>query len=347
MTAAAVEHAMDLAVAAGWEYQLLTFPNPAVGASCIGQNGEIFSVGAHRKAGGPHAEVYALRDAYTLLSGDDSLAGSDDSASIHAYLRKNHNNLFHNIAMAVTLEPCAHSGKTPSCALLIRDLGIKTVYISCLDSNPLAAGGIQALEKAGIKCVSGVCEAKGKALLEPFVRWQNNPFVFFKWAQRLDGTVDNGIISSERSRRHVHALRDRCDLIVIGGNTVRTDRPTLDARLVDGKAPDVLIYSASKEFDTTIPLFRVPGRNVYVENTLERIQNYSLVMVEGGGTMMTALSGQCDWYLCYIAPHIGGGTQGVGSATEEFEVLHAKISDDILLWMKKREMARSGPSRST
>jgi len=328
--------AMNLAINAAWEYQLLTFPNPAVGAVCIGASGEILSIGAHKRSGGPHAEVYALRDAYVALSGDDAIALSDDSAHIHNYLRENHNNLFHNISMAVTLEPCAHSGKTPSCALLIRDLGIKTLFIACKDSNPIAANGMSILEEAGVECTFGVMEDEGRKLLEPFLLWQNKPFVFFKWAQRLDGTVNNGIISSQTSRKHVHALRNCCDLIVIGGNTVRHDRPTLDARLVGGKAPDVLIYSHDKDFDNTIALFSIPNRRVFIEPSLEKIKEYSLVMIEGGATMLEATEDVCEWYSCYIAPIIGGGSVSMGAVTESFEVLHAKISDNILLWMRKK-----------
>lgn len=328
--------AMNLAINAAWEYQLLTFPNPAVGAVCIGATGEILSVGAHKRSGGPHAEVYALRDAYVTLSGDDAIGLSDDSAHIHNYLRKNHNNLFQNISMAVTLEPCAHSGKTPSCALLIRDLGIKTLFIACKDSNPIAANGVSILEDAGVTCTFGIMEKEGSQLLGPFLQWQKKPFVFFKWAQRLDGTIDNGIISSLASREHVHGLRDVCDLIVIGGRTVREDRPTLDARLVEGKAPDVLIYSRNKDFDTNIPLFSILNRRVFIEPSLEKIKEYSLVMIEGGASMMAAISSVCDWYLCYIAPHIGNGTQTVGSVTEDFEVMSAKINEDIILWMRKK-----------
>ncbi|MDD5717032.1 MAG: bifunctional diaminohydroxyphosphoribosylaminopyrimidine deaminase/5-amino-6-(5-phosphoribosylamino)uracil reductase RibD [Sulfuricurvum sp.] len=328
-------YAMSLALNAAWEYQLLTFPNPAVGAVCIGKSGEILSVGAHKYAGGPHAEVYALRDAYTALSGDLSIQSCEDSHQIHDYLRIHHNNLFDTVTMAVTLEPCAHSGKTPSCALLIRDLGIKLLYISIRDPNPNAAGGADILQGSGVECRFGIMEEEGKQLLEPFIKWQNSPFVFFKWAQRLDGTVDNGIITSTASRTHVHALRNRCDLIVIGGNTVRTDRPVLDARLVSGKAPDVLIYTHDEDLDRSIPLFNVPDRNVYIESSLERIGNYALVMIEGGAAMLEATKGLTDWYLSYIAPRVGGGTRSLGTVTEEFEVLHAKIEGDILLWMKK------------
>jgi len=328
--------AMNLAINAAWEYQLLTFPNPAVGAVCIDNSGEILSIGVHKRAGGPHAEVYALRDAYVTLSGDESIALSDDSAHIHNYLRENHNNLFQNISMVVTLEPCSHNGKTPSCALLIRDLGVKRLFISCKDSNPVAANGVSILEEAGVECTFGIMEEEGDKLLEPFLLWQNKPFVFFKWAQRLDGTVNNGIISSQMSREHVHAMRDVCDLIVIGGRTAREDRPILDARLVNGKAPDVLIFSHEQDFDTSIPLFSIPNRRVFIEPSLEKIKEYSLVMIEGGASMLEATEEVCDWYTCYIAPIIGGGSVSMGAVTESFEVLHAKISDNILLWMRKK-----------
>lgn len=336
MKPSSVNHAMSLALNAAWEYQLLTFPNPAVGAVCISLEGSILSIGAHKIAGGPHAEVYALRDAYTLLSGDMNIAQSDDANTIHDYLRIHHNGIFKSVSMSVTLEPCSHSGKTPSCALLIRDLGIKEVFVAAKDPNPQAANGGKILEDSGIKCTFGVMEEEGKALLEPFVKWESSPFVFFKWAQRLDGTIDNGIISSEYSRKHVHALRDRCDLIVIGGNTVRQDRPTLDARLVEGKAPDVLIYSHNNDFDRSIPLFNIPNRNVFIESTLEKINGYRLVMIEGGAGMMEAASEVVNWYLSYIAPKIGGGSQTLGVIQEDFEVLSAKITDNIILWMKKK-----------
>lgn len=329
-------HAMKLALEAAWDYQLLTFPNPAVGAACISSDGAILSLGAHKIAGAPHAEVYALRDAYTILSGDSTIALSDDSHAIHDYLRTHHNGIFKTISMAVTLEPCAHSGKTPSCALLIRDLGVKELFVACKDPNPIASGGGEILSASGIQCTFGIMESEGQKLLEPFIQWQSNPFVFFKWAQRLDGTIDNGTISSEMSRKHVHALRDKCDLIVIGGNTVRIDRPTLDARLVEGKAPDVLIYSCEEEFDRTIPLFNVSNRQVFIESRFDRIKEYRLVMIEGGAGMFEASRDVCDWYLSYIAPKIGGGTQTLGSIQEDFEVVHAKISDNIILWMKKK-----------
>jgi diaminohydroxyphosphoribosylaminopyrimidine deaminase/5-amino-6-(5-phosphoribosylamino)uracil reductase len=327
-----MQHALD----AAWQFQLLTFPNPAVGAVCIGSSGEILSIAAHKYAGGPHAEVYALRDAYGILSGDMTLQGCDDSHEIHNYLLKNHNGLFSTTSMAVTLEPCSHSGKTPSCANLIATLGIQKLFIACADFNPIASNGRHQLESMGVECVFGVLEEKGQQLLEPFLKWQEQPFVFFKWAQRLDGTIDNGIISSQDARCHVHALRDKCDLLVIGGDTVRTDRPVLDSRMVNGKAPDVLIYSHGDNFDRSIALFGVPNRSVFVESSLQRIHNYSLVMIEGGASMLHAVREVCNWYVCYIAPKIGHGSVLIGAVQEDFEVMHAKIDDNILLWMRKK-----------
>jgi diaminohydroxyphosphoribosylaminopyrimidine deaminase/5-amino-6-(5-phosphoribosylamino)uracil reductase len=131
-------------------------------------------------------------------------------------------------------------------------------------------------------------------------------------------------------------LRDKCDLIVIGGNTVRYDRPTLDARMVNGKAPDILIYSHQSDFDRTIPLFDVANRQVFIESTLEKIQEYSLVMIEGGAAMMEATREVSDWYVCYLAPKLGGGRFTIGAKQEDFEVMNAKIQEDIVLWMKKK-----------
>ena len=76
-------------------------------------------------------------------------------------------------------------------------------------------------------------------------------------------------------------MRDKCDLLVIGGESVRVDRPTLDARLIDGKAPDILIYSRSSDFDKSIPLFSVKGRKVMVSDSLDEIKNYKNIMIEG------------------------------------------------------------------
>lgn len=327
---------MNLALKEAWKYQGLTYPNPAVGCVVVGKNGELLAINAHKKAGEAHAEVLALKDAYLKLTNDIIITNISASHEIHNYLLINHNNCFADISLYTTLEPCAHVGKTPSCASLIASLGIKKVYVGSLDSNKEAAEGNLILSDAGTEIENKVLKRECDNLLTPFLRWTNNNFVFFKWAQRLNATTDEGIISSKESRKHVHAMRSLCDLIVIGGNTVRTDRPTLDARLVDGKAPDVLIISKRNDFDRTIPLFHVEGRNVFIYDNFSKLHAYKNVMIEGGSKMFELSREYIDLYLCYIAPKFGGKS-GFENLDESFDILNIEKEDeDIIMWMKRK-----------
>ena len=330
------EFFMRLALQEAWRYQGLTYPNPAVGCCVVGKNNELLACNAHKKAGTPHAEVAALKEAYFALSGDPAVLPLNDAHAIHAYLLAHHNGVFSDVSIYTTLEPCSHVGKTPSCASLIAALGIKKIYCGSNDTNEIAANGNLLLTQSGAEVVEGVLQKECDALLAPFVAWnQNKRFVFFKWAQRLDGSVEGGIISSQTSRKNVHAMRDRCDLLVIGGNTVRIDRPTLDARLVGGKAPDVLIFSRRIDFDRTIPLFDVKGRKVFIENSLAKISEYNNVMIEGGVKMFEATKEIVDYYLCYLAPSMGG-MQSFSEQKENFEILNLqKDAQDIIMWMKR------------
>jgi diaminohydroxyphosphoribosylaminopyrimidine deaminase/5-amino-6-(5-phosphoribosylamino)uracil reductase len=329
------EKYMGMALDAAWQYQGLTYPNPAVGCTIV-QNGAVIAVGAHAKAGEPHAEVIALKEAYMSLSIDRGIEKLTQAHEIHEYLLKHHNGIFLFCDMYITLEPCTHQGKTPSCASLIQKMRPKNVYISHYDPNPEATGGAQALVSAGIDVHYGMCEDKGNALIEPFIKWNQKNFVLFKWAQRLDGTVDGGIISDEASRKRVHEIRNNCDLIVIGGNTVRTDRPVLDARLVDGKAPDVLIYSRSDNFDKSIPLFGVGDRKVFIEDSLDRVDEYKNILIEGGPSMLESTKEIVDRYLCFLAPKSGGKTAFVDEVID-LEILNTKqLDNDLMIWMGKR-----------
>ncbi|MDD2790089.1 MAG: bifunctional diaminohydroxyphosphoribosylaminopyrimidine deaminase/5-amino-6-(5-phosphoribosylamino)uracil reductase RibD [Sulfurimonas sp.] len=326
---------MNLALREAWKYQGLTYPNPAVGCAIVGQYGELLAVNAHQKAGEAHAEVLALKDAYLKLTNDITIVNIFNSAEIHAYLLKNHHNCFANTSLYTTLEPCSHIGKTPSCASLIAALGIQKIYVGANDTNKEAANGNSILEKSGICVESRVLRKECENLLLPFGKWQEKNFVFFKWAQRLSGTIDDGIISSKNSRKNVHAMRSVCDLIVIGGDTVRNDRPTLDARLVDGKAPDVLIISRQKEFDRTIPLFGVAGRNVFIYDNFSKLDAYKNIMIEGGPQMYALAREHIDLSLCYIAPKFGG-KEGFADLDDYFEILNIeKDEQDIIMWMKK------------
>ena len=331
------EFYLSLALQEAWKYQGLTYPNPAVACTIVGESGEILAVEAHHKAGGPHAEVNALKQAYYKLTQDAYILSLENSSDIHTHLLSNHNGIFANATLYSTLEPCAHSGKTPSCAWLIAELGIKEVYVGSYDVNPIASRGNDILQKNDCIVHSELLKEKCDALLAPFSLWQEKQFIFFKWAQRLNATVDAGNVSSVESRTNVHAMRNVCDLLVIGGNTVREDRPTLDSRLVNGKAPDVLILSRKGEIDRTIPLFHVQGRKVFIESDFERLKEYKNIMIEGTDSMFTLTRDIVDYYLCYIAPSFAG-SKSMGSGDEKFKILNTRQADqDIIMWMKRIE----------
>ncbi len=323
---------MRLALSEAWRYQLLTYPNPAVGAVVVGPCGEVLAVAAHQEAGKPHAEVLAIRDAYTTLSGDTSLAGCDEAALLHEKLPELAKGLFRDKSIYVTLEPCAHTGRTPPCAALIERLGFKKVVIGAMDPNPAAAGGAERLKKAGLAVVTGVEKAACEALLWPFVTWRKTGrFVFFKLAQTLNGVIDGGTISSEVSRRWVHAVREKLDCLLIGGETVRVDRPTLDARITGGKAPDVAIFTRRPDtIDRTIPLFSVPGRTVAFAQTLPE---KGLVMVEGGAGTFEALEDGIDAMVLFVAPFV---KEGMGyNGAKNFELLHQRrVGEDAMLFLR-------------
>ncbi len=326
---------MTQAIHEAWKYQGLTYPNPAVGCCIVGAKGELLAINAHQKAGKPHAEVLALQDAYVKLTNDFKILNFTNSFEIHNYLLANHNNCFENIFLYTTLEPCSHIGKTPSCASLISNLKIKKVFVGSLDFNEEASQGNKKLLDSGVEVENCLMQNECNKLLEPFLQWKKSNFIFFKWAQRLNATIDDGIISSTQSRKNLHGMRSVCDLIVIGGNTVRMDRPTLDARLVDGKAPDVLIFSRQKEFDTTIPLFHVANRKVFIADNLSLCHDYKNIMIEGSAKMFELTKEIVDYYLCYIAPTFGG-SHGFENVNAKFDILNLHQDEiDIIMWMKR------------
>ena len=276
----------------------------------------------------------ALAAAYALLTEDDAILKLSSSQDIHNFLLENHNNLFQNATLYVTLEPCSNVGKTPSCALLIQALGAEEVVIASRDVNPAMAEGVKLLKKHRF------LESKSSQdLITPFNLWQKKNFVTFKWAQRLDGTIDatkdgNKNVSSKTSREFVHKMRDVCDLIVVGGNTVREDRPTLDARMVEGRAPDVLIYSREKEFDKNIALFNVEGREVFIADSLDILKKYKNILIEGGPNMFEATKDVVDYYLCFVSLKSGGKMPFIKEEVE-FELLHQYHNgSDNVMWLK-------------
>ncbi len=291
---------LQLAIDEAWKYQFLTFPNPAVGA-CIVRNNEVLAVEAHKEAGKPHAEVNALKTAFLKEYPTSKLKEIETSQEIHNFIIENHNNIFHDCTIYVTLEPCNHIGKTPACAVLLESIGIKKVVIGTLDPNDEATGGVNRLNTAGI-VVEVLNSNKSHDLLIPFIKWQKDNFKFFKLAMRRDSTIDGGYITTQDSLNLVHNIRTKLELMVIGGQTVRIDRPTLDARFsVSKKSPNILIYSRTNNFDKLIPLFNIKNRKVRISNNLSIIENSKFTMIEGGYKLFEDIKINVDMLMLFIS----------------------------------------------
>ncbi len=323
------EFYMQLALDKAWEYQGLTHPNPAVGA-VVTHRGEIVAIEAHPKAGRSHAEVLALLAAYETLTGNGIDFDRFDAHAAHAFLLDLPRGFFSECTLYVTLEPCLHAGRTPACASLIEQLHLERIVIGARD--PVVGHGGSADRLPNV--TMGVLERGCNALIEPFAIAQKRSFVLFKLAQTHNGRIGGGIISSEASRTHVHRLREVCTALLIGGGTVRTDRPVLDARLSGGKAPDVVIYSRFDEIDQTIPLFGVQGRTVSIRHDLDWLRAPGWVLVEGGEGMLHALRDRIDWLLTYQAPKLSQEPLSY-NMTANLQTLHqTQIGGDTIIWSR-------------
>lgn len=324
------EFYMQLALDKAWEYQGLTYPNPAVGA-VVTLDGKILALAAHQKSGTSHAEVLALLSAYETLSNTQIDFDPKDAKKGHTFLLGLPKDFFSQCSIYVTLEPCSHEGKTPSCATLLQSLALHRVVIGIHDPVEGHDGGMQKLENASV----GILEEGCKALIEPFLIWQKRAFVLFKLAQTTNGRIGGGYLSCKASLTHVHQLRDVCNTLLIGGNTVREDRPTLDCRFVEGRAPSVKIYAKEDNFDRDIPLFGIENREVEIINTLGFLEKPSFVLVEGGGGMLKALKEKIDWMLIYQTPKLSTNNLTYNT-TMNLHFLHQSKKDiDLMIWSKQ------------
>lgn len=298
---------LSLAINEAWKYQGLTYPNPAVGCVVVDKNGILLSIEAHKKSGEAHAELKAVKSALKKLN--PNFVFPKDANSLHHFILQNHQNLLKDAHIFVTLEPCSHQGKTPSCATLLHSLHVKRVVVGTLDTNKEASGGSAILKNAQtqVDFSPPPLEKKCKELLEPFYAWKKSSFSFFKLALSANGIYDGGVITCKASRLLVHKLRDKCDLLVTGGNTVRADNPTLDARLCMGQAPDILIYSKKDNFSPDAPLFHVQNRHVHVSHTLTKTKHYNFIMYEGAQGLFEAVKDRVDWFLLFHSPHFKTG----------------------------------------
>lgn len=324
------EFYMQLALDKAWEYQGLTYPNPAVGA-VVTLDGNILAIAAHQKAGTSHAEVLALLSAYETLSNLQLDFDPNDAQKAHTFLLALPKDFFNDCSIYVTLEPCSHEGKTPSCASLLQSLALSRVVIGIEDPIEGHDGGMKKLENARV----GILEEECQALIEPFMIWQKRAFVLFKLAQTVNGRIGGGYLSSKASLTHVHQLREVCDTLFIGGNTVREDRPTLDCRFIEAKAPAVKIYAKEDNFDRDIPLFSVENRDVEIINTLDFLDRPSFVLVEGGEGMLEALKEKIDWMLIYQTPKLSTNNLTYNT-TMNLHFLHQNKKDiDLMIWSRQ------------
>ncbi len=318
----------------------MTSPNPCVGAIVV-KDGKVVGKGFHRFAGGPHAEIYALRQAGKKAKG---------------------------ATMYVSLEPCSHYGRTPPCTDTIIRSGIKRLVAAIKDPNPVNNGrGLRILRSHGIKTVVGFLETEACELNEDFIKYITNklPFVTVKVAQSLDGKIatrtgDSKWITGGKAREFVHKLRSEHDAVMVGAGTILKDDPLLTARVrgTRVKQPLRIILAGRTKIPDKARIFNSKGGNVLIASTKDnsgRVDIRSLlrelakrevtsVLIEGGGeTVASALeAGLVDKVYFFIASKIiggrkattsveGEGVEKAGKAIRLKKMSYRKIGDDLLI----------------
>jgi len=298
-----------------------TDPNPRVGCVIV-RDGEVVSEGWHERAGEPHAEVHALRQA-----GERARAAT-------AY---------------VTLEPCSHHGRTPPCADALLNAGVARVVAAMVDPNPKVAGqGLARLEQAGIETSVGLLEAEARQLNPGFISryTRGRPYVRCKLAMSLDGRTalasgESKWITGEAAREDVQRLRARSSVIVTGINTVLADDPRMNARVpFECKQPDRLVLDSTLRIAPDAQILKQKGHawiatashdvgkreleqegvgfidlplangELDLHDLLKQLNElqYNEVLIEAGPTLSGAFltAGLIDELVVYMAPHLLG-----------------------------------------
>lgn len=297
-----------------------TSPNPMVGAVIV-QDGEIVGSGFHPRAGEPHAEVFALRDA------------KEKARGATAY---------------VSLEPCNHYGRTPPCSEALVAAGVGKVVVGMVDPNPLVAGGgIARLREAGIEVLVGVEEAACRKLNEGFIHriLHHRPLGILKYAMTLDGKIatttgHSAWVTSGEARSAVHQIRVACDAVIVGGNTVRKDNPFLTSHQEGAHNPLRVVMSRSLDLPEDARLWQTEvaptlvltevGANPDMQAMLRDLgvsvvelaaltpdnamayfyeRGFCNVLWECGGTLAASAiaAGAIQKVMAFIAPKIIGG----------------------------------------
>ena len=285
----------------GWGH---TNPNPMVGAVVVSPDMKIIGRGYHARAGEAHAEVNAIHDALRH-------AGSCRGCTIY-----------------VTLEPCCTTGRTPPCTRAIIENGFSKVVVGAADPNPRHAGkGICVLEEAGIKCVTGVCHDECIELNRPFFKYisTGRPFVILKMAMTLDGKIatpdgSSKWITGAEARSRVQQLRRLADAIMVGGSTLRCDKPGLMVRDPENWTPQprrIIVSNAMDEEEVRSYFPDGRGEKVSLDSPdewgklMEKLgsEECMVLLIEGGGELADSAlkSGVVDYVEFHIAPMLLGG----------------------------------------
>lgn len=321
-------------------------PNPMVGC-VIARRAEIVGEGWHRRFGGDHAEIEALKIAGPRAEG---------------------------ATMYVTLEPCCHQGKTPPCTKAIVKAGLARVVVAMRDPFPQVSGrGISELAMEGVSVEFGVCEEESRRLSAPYLKLlqRGRPWCIAKWAMTLDGktateTGSSRWISNEESRQIVHELRGRVDAIVIGSETARRDDPLLTVRppglrtplrvVIDSRArlssKSRLVQTAGEvpllvvtgpmaleedrvrlqEAGCEVLQFDVKNPSVRVGRLLDELgkRRFTNILIEGGGRLAGSFfaAGEIDEVHAFIAPKL---VSGAGSPTPLIGLGIPEMGDSIAL----------------
>jgi diaminohydroxyphosphoribosylaminopyrimidine deaminase/5-amino-6-(5-phosphoribosylamino)uracil reductase len=232
-------------------------PNPMVGAVLV-YHDRIIGEGYHQQYGGPHAEVNCLDS----VTDDDRL-------------------LVHDAVLYVSLEPCAHFGKTPPCADLIIRHEIKKVVIGCRDPFTEVNGkGIEKLRSAGVEVITGILEKECIALNRRFFTFhtKHRPYIILKWAQTANNKIAGEpgqrlLISNEHTNRLVHQWRSEEAAILVGTNTALLDDPSLTNRLWTGKNPVRMVIDMSLRLPATLKLFDQQQKTIVFNTSKQETNN--------------------------------------------------------------------------
>src|SRR3954470_8005112 len=303
-------------------------PNPRVGCVLLDDTGATIAEGYHRGAGSPHAEADALARAGERARGTTAV---------------------------VTLEPCAHTGRTGPCAVALPEAGVRRVVFAQADPNPVAAGGGALLREAGVEVEQGLMRDDARALnrVWTFAVEHGRPFVTWKFATTLDGrsAAADGTsrwVSSRAARLDTHRLRALCDVMLVGTGTVLVDDPHLTVRdehgqpLPRARQPLRVVMgerdlpATSRVLDDQAETLRLRTRDpqTALETLFERDRQH--VFLEGGPTLAAAFlrAGLVDEIVTYVAPLLlGAGRPAVAALGIDTigEALRPRVTDVTVL----------------